>query len=214
MEKYGDVNLYLRPIVYLSGDCEGKQEYFTSTNVDIHACKIDTSVLNIGNKAIISSYVRSYPEYNMQVKCAGNYDKIYAMYAEAKRSKSHHALVSDKNGYIVESATANIFIQRGKNIFTPPDNGSILPGITRQLVMDILSDPLILSRYNIDCCVKEKNLTRSDLYTADSIFLTGTMCEILAIHFIDGKEVDCAENKPYYQMILQGFTKLTRQIEG
>lgn len=214
VESNEKTDLYIRPVIYLGNDAEGKKEYSSDILVDIHVCKINDSNLNKGQNAIISSYIRGYPEYDMQCKCSGNYHKIYDMHSEASNSGADHAFVRDRKGYIVETATSNVFVQKGEEFFTPPNDGSILPGITRQIIINLINSQKIFHAYDLKGNVKEKPITRADIYTADGIFLTGTMCELLPIMMVDKKPVGGAKPTKHFEILYLEYQKLTRGNNG
>lgn len=74
---------------------------------------------------------------------------------------------------------------------TPPNNGSILPGVTRRTIAEILGDsPRMFSKYKRAPRVVEKSITKADLYTADCVFLCGTYAEVVRVAEIDGRTID------------------------
>jgi len=203
----GGGDLYIRPIAYIDSDCSEIRQDF-KVSVDIHAFEMTSITVDV--KAIISSHSRSYPEYDMQSKCSANYNKIFKMFEEAERANADVVLVTDKNGYIVEAIAANIFIQKGDVIITPPDNGSILPGITRRTVVEILQDPLLFAKHQKTCMVAVKELTKADLYTADGIFLTNTRDGIVNVSEVDGKKIGLGKDNFYYKYIKNTYSNLIR----
>ena len=71
--------------------------------------------------------------------------------------------------------------RQGRQIWTPPLSTSILPGITRDSVIQIAQD--------LGYVVEEANLIRSDLYLADEIFMTGTAAEVTPVRSVDDHEI-------------------------
>ncbi len=90
------------------------------------------------------------------------------------------AVMLDINGFISETNDTNIFLVRDGKLFTPFAD-SCLPGLTRQMVMDI-------AREN-DAIALEKNLSLTELYTADEAFTSGTMGELTPILKADGRVI-------------------------
>ena len=84
-----------------------------------------------------------------------------------------------RTGFIADGSGENVFIVKDGTIATPPLATSILPGITRDSLIQIAQD--------IGYTVEEKNLIRSDLVTADEIFMTGTAAEVTPIREVDDR---------------------------
>ena len=76
-----------------------------------------------------------------------------------------------------EGSGQNIFVIRDDVVFTPPTGGSVLPGITRDVVMTLARD--------LDLPVREQPIPREMLYVADEVFFTGTAAEVSPIRSID-----------------------------
>jgi branched-chain amino acid aminotransferase len=200
VEANGSGNLYLRPIVYTTQDAESVRQKESPIAIDIYAFPINKLGREEGIKARIASMQRGYPQFQMQCKNPAN----YAMLNNLKNELIgvDELLFCDNQGYVVEATVANIFVVRGDQIFTPPNEGSILPGITRRCVAEILGDnATMFTKYQKHVKVMEKRITRSDLYTADEVFMSGTYAEIVPIIEIDGRKI--ADGKPGF------FTKLT-----
>lgn len=135
-----------------------------------------------GIKAGVSSWRRiqdiSTPPL---AKMGGNYLNSILATQEAKRNGYDEAILLDHLGNVSEAPGENIFVLRNGNIITPPSSSSVLEGITRESVMEIVQD----QGYK----VVEREIQRTELYLADEIFLTGTAAEITPVITIDGKEI-------------------------
>lgn len=99
---------------------------------------------------------------------------------EANVAGVDSAVMLDVNGFISETNDTNIFIVRGGQVLTPFAD-ACLPGLTRQMILDI-------AKTN-DIPAREKNLSLTDLYTADEAFTSGTMGELTPILKADGRIV-------------------------
>jgi branched-chain amino acid aminotransferase len=99
--------------------------------------------------------------------------KIEAMEAEVLE-----AIMLNMDGYVAECTGDNIFIVKGRKIFTPPVSAGLLNGITRQFV---------ISDVGPDCGfdVEEKNLRIEEVLDADEVFLTGTAAEVIGVSRIN-----------------------------
>jgi branched-subunit amino acid aminotransferase/4-amino-4-deoxychorismate lyase len=90
------------------------------------------------------------------------------------------AVMLDVNGFISETNDTNIFMVSNETLLTPFAD-SCLPGLTRQMILDIAKLEGIPSQ--------EKNLSMTELYTADEVFTTGTMGELTPILMADGRTI-------------------------
>lgn len=99
---------------------------------------------------------------------------------EANVAQVDAAIMLDVNGFVSETNDTNIFLVRGGNLQTPFAD-SCLPGLTRQMILDIARRESIPAQ--------EKNLSLTELYTADEVFTTGTMGELTPILMADGRTI-------------------------
>lgn len=165
-------NIYVRPIVYLE-NTEQNCDDFPIASVDIYAFPAKRMIHSKpGYRVAISSYQRSYPCFHMEAKVPANY--VLNEMAKAQFPTFDDVLFQDRDGYITEGTVANLFVIKDDMIYTPPADGSILPGITRSEVIRLFSQK-----------VKEQRITRHMLYGADAAFLTGTYLEIMPIDVVD-----------------------------
>ena len=114
-------------------------------------------------------------------KATGIYlNSMLAMH-EAQRAGYDEAILLTADGFVADGSGENIFVVKDGKIWTPPLSTSILPGITRDRVIQIAQD--------LGYVVEEANLIRSDLYLADEIFMTGTAAEVTPVRSVDDYEV-------------------------
>lgn len=99
---------------------------------------------------------------------------------EANVAQVDAAIMLDVNGFVSETNDTNIFLVRGGDLLTPFAD-SCLPGLTRQMILDIARHESIPAQ--------EKNLSLTELYTADEVFTTGTMGELTPILMADGRTI-------------------------
>ena len=181
---------YIRPLVYLGYGAMGLNPLNSPVNVAIAVWPWGTylgeEALNNGSRAKISSFTRHHPNINMtKAKVVGNYVNSSLATMEAKEMGYDEAILLDLNGYVAEGSGENIFVIKN-NLIKTPMSDSILPGITRASVIELVND--------LDYDVCEGNITRDELYIADEVFLTGTAAEITPVREIDGRVV--GEGKP------------------
>ena len=99
---------------------------------------------------------------------------------EANVAGADSAVMLDLHGFISETNDTNIFMVRSGTVCTPHAD-ACLPGLTRQMVIDICREQ------NIP--VTERNLSLTELYTADEVFTTGTMGELTPVLEADGRVI-------------------------
>jgi branched-chain amino acid aminotransferase len=99
---------------------------------------------------------------------------------EANVAGADSAVMLDLHGFISETNDTNIFMVRSGTVCTPHAD-ACLPGLTRQMVIDICREQSIP--------VTERNLSLTELYTADEVFTTGTMGELTPVLEADGRVI-------------------------
>lgn len=101
---------------------------------------------------------------------------------ERARSEGYDEVVLlDEHNRISECTSANIFAVMGEGVFTPPLTSGCLPGVTRAVILEELQAAGVR--------VEEKHLSLTDLYEAESVFITSTTRELLPVASIAGRAV-------------------------
>jgi len=106
---------------------------------------------------------------------------------EANVAGVDSAIMLDVNGFVSETNDTNLFIVR-RGIVQTPHADSCLPGLTRQMILDICADEGIPAQ--------ERNLSLSELYTADEVFTSGTMGELTPVLEADGRVIADGKSGP------------------
>ena len=106
---------------------------------------------------------------------------------EANVAGVDSAIMLDVNGFISEMNDTNLFVVR-RGIVQTPHADSCLPGLTRQMILDICADEGIPAQ--------ERNLSLSELYTADEVFTSGTMGELTPVLEADGRVIADGKSGP------------------
>jgi len=117
----------------------------------------------------------------IQAKMGGNYLNSIIATQESKRNGYDEAILLDKKGNLSEAPGENIFLVKNEVLITPPLSSSALKGITRDAVFELAKD----SGYEVSI----REISRSELYIADEVFLSGTAAEITPIIRIDRQNV-------------------------
>jgi branched-chain amino acid aminotransferase len=138
--------------------------------------------LKKGIRVKTSSFQRIAPNILPPLaKATGQYINSILGKLESLNSGYDEALMLDYRGFVSEGPGENIFMVKNNIIYTPPEQASILRGITRNSVITIAKD--------LGFEVRETDITRGELYLADEVFFTGTAAEITPIREIDGYKI-------------------------
>jgi branched-chain amino acid aminotransferase len=195
---------YIRPLVYLGYGEMGLNPLPCTVNVSVAVWPWGTYLgeegIKHGVRMKVSSWRRQDP--NMippAAKVTGLYVNSSLAKVEALKSGYDEAILLNSQGCVSECTGENIFIVKGGKIITPPLAAGALDGITRDSVWTIAND--------LGYEVVEANLLRSDLYTADEAFLTGTAAEVVPIRSVDDRmigepgEITCKIQETYFAAI-------------
>ncbi len=177
---------YLRPIAFYG---YGELGVHPGTNpVDVvlmswpWGAYLGEEALTKGIRAKVSSWKRVGPNTIPHVaKATGIYLNSMLAVIEATRAGYEEAILLTDDGHVADGSGENIFVVKDEIISTPDLSASILPGITRQVVMEIAQ--------TLGYAVHERHLIRSDLYVADELFMCGTAAEVTPVRSIDDHEI-------------------------
>jgi len=138
--------------------------------------------LTKGITAKISSWKRIGPNVIPHVaKASGVYLNSMLATTEARRGGYDEAILLTDNGFVADGPGENVFVVRNGTIATPPLSTSILPGITRESVIQIAQD--------LGYVVEERDIIRAELALADEVFMTGTAAEVTPVRAVDDVEL-------------------------
>jgi branched-chain amino acid aminotransferase len=110
-------------------------------------------------------------------KAGANYMNSQLIKMEAILGGFSEGIALDDRGYVSEGSGENIFLVNNGKLITPPLGASILPGITRDSVVQIAKE--------LGIEIQETTVQRAALYLADELFFTGTAAEITPIRSVD-----------------------------
>jgi len=160
--------------------------------------------LDHGVRMKVSSWTRH--DHNTMppaAKTTGNYVNSSLAKVEALKAGYDEAIMLAPNGLIAECTGENIFAARNGIILTPPLTAGALEGITQSSVMTIAR--------NLGFDIRVDNLTRSDLYVADEVFVCGTAAEISSVKSIDDRNIPCPG--PMTKAIAEVYARAVRGEE-
>lgn len=135
-------------------------------------------------------------------KSGANYMNSQLIKMEALLNGFAEGIALDDRGYVSEGSGENIFMVNGEVLLTPPLSSSILPGITRDSVIQICRE--------LGLTVKERTFQRAALYVADELFFTGTAAEITPIRSVDRIAVGDGKRGKITEQIQKVFFEITK----
>jgi len=192
---------YIRPLCFYGAEAIGVHAENLKTHVAVAAWKwgayLGKDAIEKGIRVHTSSYMRHHVNITLcKAKAVGNYSNSILALREAKEYGADEALLLDPEGYVAEGSGENIFIVRDGVLYTP-DAASALEGITRDTVMILAAE----AGYT----VREKRITRDEIYIADEAFFTGTAAEVTPIRELDRIELGKGSRGPITEKIQSAF---------
>lgn len=177
---------YIRPLVYRGYGVMGVDPTGAPTDVIIACWPWDAylgpDALANGIKVGISSWrQRSINAIPPAVKATASYFNSLMAKLEAKEHGYSEAIMLNEEGRVCEGTGENLFVVRDGILSTPPLSDGVLEGITR--------DSVIVLAEELDIPVLEESLTRSDVYIADEVFMTGSAAELTPVGEVDGRVI-------------------------
>jgi len=136
-----------------------------------------------------------------QVKSLNYLNNVMAK-VEAIQAGAEEGLMLNDVGLVAECTGDNLFIVRDGAISTPPLTAGALDGITRGVVFDIAAE--------LGIPIRERDLSRHDIYIADECFLTGTAAEVIAAVKLDQRSIGTGKPGLVTQRIIARFRELTQ----
>jgi branched-chain amino acid aminotransferase len=197
---------YIRPII-LRGYGEAGVNPFNSPT-EVYICnypwgKYLSNDAEQGVDVCVSSWTRLAPNTLPAIaKSGANYMNSQLIKMEAIVNGYVEGIALDTNGYVSEGSGENIFIVRNGTLQTAPLGNSVLPGITRDSVMQIARE--------LGIPVVEQVIPREMLYIADEAFFTGTAAEVTAIRSVDKISVGKGVVGPITRAVQKEFYAIIR----
>lgn len=121
---------------------------------------------------------------------------------EATHAGADEGVMLNEQGYVAECTGDNIFVVKKGAVVTPPVYAGALCGITRNVVFEICAD--------LGIPIRELEMTRYDIYTADECFLTGTAAEVIAANELDTRPIGTGGPGPVTARIIARFRELAQ----
>jgi branched-chain amino acid aminotransferase len=211
VQRSGLDQCYIRPILFRSLD-EENPAFGVNPFPNPLACYIGAwdwgkylgeEAIEQGVDVCVSTWNRLTPNsMPAMAKSGANYMNSQLIKMEALLNGFSEGIALDDRGFVSEGSGENIFMVAGDVVLTPPLSSSILPGITRDSVIQICHD--------LGITIKERTIQRAALYVADELFFSGTAAEITPIRSVDRITVGKGGRGELTARIQQRFFEITK----
>ncbi len=202
---------YIRPIAYRG---------FGQLGVNPLDCPVEVAILvwewgkYLGAEALeqgvdvcVSSWNRLAPNtLPAMAKSAANYMNSQLIKVDAVKGGFVEGIALDTQGFVSEGSGENLFVVSKGRLITPPFVSSVLPGITRDTVINLA--------HRLDIPVEEKALPREMLYLADELFFTGTAAEVTPIRSVDRRTIGAGKRGPLTESLQKAFFDVIQGRSG
>ncbi|MGA8009406.1 MAG: branched-chain amino acid transaminase [Thiomonas sp.] len=198
----GFESCYIRPLTWIGDKKLGVSPRGNTIHLMIAAwpwgAYLGEEGLKKGIRVKTSSYTRHHVNITMvNAKAVSNYTNSILANMEVTNDGYDEALLLDPQGFVSEGAGENIFVIREGVLYTPDLSSGALNGITRKTVFAICED--------LGLTIKEKRITRDEVYIADEAFFTGTAAEVTPIRELDGVTLGPGHRGPITERIQNAF---------
>lgn len=193
---------YIRPIVYRG---------YGQLGVNPFPCPVEAAIMvwdwgrYLGQEALesgvdvcVSSWARIAPNtLPAMAKTAANYMNSQLIKMEAIKAGYVEGIALDSDGYLSEGSGENLFLVKNGRLLTPSLVSSVLPGITRDSVLQLAR--------RLGIPIEEARLPREILYIADEVFLTGTAAEVTPVRSVDKIVIGKGARGPVTEALQKAF---------
>jgi len=177
-------DIYIRPLAYKSAEMVA--------NLKLQDLVSDFTLITVpfGNylgsdllRCCTSSWRRvDDPMIPARLKICGIYVNSILAKTEATMAGFDEAIILNHDGHVCEGSGENVFVVANGRLITPPLEDNVLPGITRNTIVD-------LAQRDLGLVVIERTIDRSELYLADEVFLTGTAAHLTPVIELDNRAI-------------------------
>ena len=176
---------YIRPMAFYGSEGMGLRADGLSVHLSIAAWELGAYLgaenMERGIRIKTSSFTRHHVNISMcKAKANGQYINSMLALREALQDGYDEALLLDNEGYVAEGSGENFFMIRKGVIYTP-DLTSALEGITRNTIMSLAHD--------LGLEIRERRITRDEVYICDEAFFSGTAAEVTPIRELDNRSI-------------------------
>lgn len=198
-------DVYIRPVAYKSSEIVGVRMHNLDDDLTIFTTPFGKYLpADNGCKCCVSSFRRVDDNaIPARAKATGIYVNSAMAKTEANLNGFDEAIMLTHEGHVSEGSAENIFLVIKGKLVTPAPSENILLGITRATAIE-------LARAELGVETIERQIDRSELYTADEVFMTGTGAEISPVSEVDRRPVGNGQVGPISDQIRKIFDNVVR----
>ncbi|MBU0636271.1 branched-chain amino acid transaminase [Candidatus Micrarchaeota archaeon] len=195
---------YIRPLVYYGYGAMGLNPKPNPVQLGIAAWPwehyLGKKAIEQGAKVKVCTWIRNSPDaIPPKAKICGAYANSALGKVEALEEGSIDSILLDDQGFVAEGTGENIFVVKEGVLYTPPLS-NCLAGITRKSIIEIAENQRIP--------LKEKEMSRGELYSADEVFFTGTAAEVTPITIVDNRKVGKGKVGPITKRLQKTYSEI------
>jgi branched-chain amino acid aminotransferase len=155
-----------------------------------------------GLRAVVATTRRNSQSALSGTKSIGYLDSLIARH-EAAAAGADEAILLNERGLVAECSTSNIFLVSKRRLLTPSVKCGILPGVTREIVLELANELKIPA--------VEAEIRLNDLYKANEAFVTSSIIEIMPIAEVDGKSIGSGQPGEVTKRLTAAYRQLALQ---
>ena len=159
----------------------------------------------LGYKAVLSSIRRNSQSPLSRLKTSCYLDNILAR-TEAKAAGCDEAVLLNEQGYLAEGSTCNIFLGNKEMLITPCRESGVLPGITREVVLEIARA--------LNIKIMERQIELKELIEAEEAFITNSILEIMPLTWFGGKSVGTGKPGQMTKSLMTAYKEFVDETIG
>jgi len=163
---------------------------------------VPAKVYQRGYSVVISGYSRNSQSPISQIKSTCCLENVLAL-QEAKANGADDALLLNEKGMLAEGSTSNVFMVKDCTLITPTIESGVLPGITREAVLELAKS------LGIDAIQRE--VPANEITLADELFRTSSILEIMPLTHVDGKPIGNGKPGPITGKIASAYSELVKK---
>jgi branched-chain amino acid aminotransferase len=152
-----------------------------------------------GVSAVVVSTRRYSRSLLSGIKSINYLDSLVAQ-SEAVAAGADQAILLNERGFVAECSTSNIFLVVGGKLLTPSVESGILPGVTRDVVIELA--------LTLGVAVVEEEISLDVLHRADEAFITNSIIEVMPITTVDGKPVGSGTVGEITEKLMRAYREL------
>ncbi|MGQ9675316.1 MAG: branched-chain amino acid transaminase [Chloroflexota bacterium] len=198
-------DVYIRPLLYKSNEVIGVRVHGLDDGFVVYAQPFGKYLnTDAGIRCCVSSW-RRIEDSAIPARCkiTGSYINSALAKSEAIEDGYDEAIMLNEDGHVAEGSGENIFLVIKGEFVTPGLSENILPGITRNALMRVALEEMGIPTV-------ERKVDRTELYSADEVFLCGTAAEVTPVLEIDRRTIGDGQIGPITAKLQRLFFQVVR----